>query len=95
MMSVDILQKRLDAAYSAIEMVLKNEDIKNGASGKAWDGGFVIRNLRQVLTGHVTRYSDSSLYDEKCIICGATDERGHNHLNDPCKKIITGEGSHG
>ena len=23
--------------------------------------------------GHVTRYSDSSLYDEKCIFCGAVD----------------------
>jgi len=23
--------------------------------------------------GHVTRFSDSSLYDEKCILCGAVD----------------------
>ena len=23
--------------------------------------------------GHVTRFSDSSLYDEKCVLCGMTD----------------------
>jgi hypothetical protein len=33
-------------------------------------------------TGHVTRMSDSSLYDEVCIHCGATDASGK--LNEPC-----------
>jgi hypothetical protein len=23
--------------------------------------------------GHITRYSDSSIYDEKCVMCGMTD----------------------
>jgi hypothetical protein len=23
--------------------------------------------------GHITRYSDSSVYDEKCVMCGLTD----------------------
>ena len=26
--------------------------------------------------GHITRFSDSSFYDEKCVMCGATDGRG-------------------
>jgi hypothetical protein len=33
---------------------------------------------------HKTRFSDSSLYDEVCIYCGATDGRGDNRLGDPC-----------
>jgi len=32
--------------------------------------------------GHVTRYSDSSLYDEVCVNCGATDTSGK--LDQPC-----------
>lgn len=32
--------------------------------------------------GHVTRFSDSSLYDEVCINCGATDTSGK--LEQPC-----------
>jgi hypothetical protein len=32
--------------------------------------------------GHVTRFSDSSLYDEVCTKCGATDTSGK--LEDPC-----------
>jgi hypothetical protein len=32
--------------------------------------------------GHVTRFSDSSLYDEVCVNCGATDTSGR--LEDPC-----------
>ena len=31
---------------------------------------------------HKTRYSDSSLYDEVCEVCGATDSNGD--LNGPC-----------
>jgi hypothetical protein len=34
--------------------------------------------------GHVTRYSDSSLYDEVCTICGATDAMGDTRLDRPC-----------
>jgi hypothetical protein len=33
--------------------------------------------------GHVTRYSDSSLYDEVCVNCGATDAQAGG-LNQPC-----------
>jgi hypothetical protein len=25
------------------------------------------------INGHITRFSDSSLYDEKCVNCGGTD----------------------
>lgn len=34
--------------------------------------------------GHKTRFSDSSLYDEKCVYCGATDGWGDNGLKNPC-----------
>jgi hypothetical protein len=34
--------------------------------------------------GHVTRYSDSSLYDEICVNCGAIDRGRHPNLSDPC-----------
>lgn len=34
--------------------------------------------------GHKTRYSDSSLYDEVCTLCGATDARGNDALQRPC-----------
>ncbi len=38
---------------------------------------------------HVTRGSDSSLYDEKCINCGGTDEvpGGWGELGKPCPAI--------
>lgn len=35
---------------------------------------------------HKTRFSDSSLYDEVCVNCGATDGRGDNRLSLPCPK---------
>jgi hypothetical protein len=34
--------------------------------------------------GHLTRFSDSSLYDEKCVKCGATDGRHDERLGKPC-----------
>lgn len=34
--------------------------------------------------GHKTRYSDSSLYDEKCVYCGATASIEDHRLYDPC-----------
>lgn len=34
--------------------------------------------------GHVTRLSDSSLFDEVCTLCGATDARGSDRLQKPC-----------
>lgn len=40
------------------------------------------RLLNQDENGHQTRFSDSSLYDEVCNLCGATD-RG-NDLRKPC-----------
>jgi hypothetical protein len=33
---------------------------------------------------HKTRISDSSLYDEVCKLCGATDGRGDERLRHPC-----------
>lgn len=33
-------------------------------------------------TGHITRYSDSSLYDEVCTLCGSTDTS--EKLSKPC-----------
>lgn len=30
--------------------------------------------------GHVTRFSDSSFYDEVCVLCGATDRPGGNYI---------------
>lgn len=37
---------------------------------------------------HITRSSDSSLYDEKCVNCGATDLAGGGwgKLAEPCSK---------
>lgn len=39
---------------------------------------------------HQTRYSDSSLYDEVCVNCGATDVAGNGWgaLAKPCKKQV-------
>jgi hypothetical protein len=34
---------------------------------------------------HKTRYSDSSLYDEVCTLCGVTDYNGMKELDKPCK----------
>lgn len=33
---------------------------------------------------HKTRFSDSSLYDVVCVLCGATDARGSDRLDKPC-----------
>lgn len=35
--------------------------------------------------GHRTRFSDSSLYDEKCVCCGGTDAWGDHSLEKPCQ----------
>jgi hypothetical protein len=46
----------------------------------------------EIHSSHVTRFSDSSLYDEKCVNCGATDspytQRGSRTLADPCPKPV-------
>lgn len=34
--------------------------------------------------GHVTRFSDSSIYDFVCVYCGATDCPWDNGLARPC-----------
>jgi hypothetical protein len=34
---------------------------------------------------HKTRFSDSSLYDEVCTLCGVTDYNGMAKLDAPCK----------
>lgn len=36
---------------------------------------------------HKTRISDSSLYDEKCILCGATDGDFGDLNAEPCRSI--------
>jgi hypothetical protein len=36
--------------------------------------------------GHRTRYSDSSVYDEKCMLCGGTDAPGDRSLQGVCLK---------
>jgi hypothetical protein len=37
--------------------------------------------------GHVTRYSDSSLYDEVCVLCGGTDGIEDRTLQRLCVNI--------
>lgn len=41
---------------------------------------------------HRTRLSDSSLYDEVCLDCGATDARGDDRLDRPCPAKKSYEG---
>ena len=43
---------------------------------------------KQDMMGHVTRFSDSSLYDEVCINCGATDAYG-GRLDRKCPAVST------
>ena len=38
---------------------------------------------------HKTRYSDSSVYDEVCVYCGATDASGSVGLKKPCPEAPT------
>lgn len=38
--------------------------------------------------GHATRFSDSSFYDEVCVLCGGTDGRGDNGLRGRCTKGV-------
>ncbi len=47
------------------------------------------KNGRETLhPSHVTRMSDSSLFDEICTVCGATDRvpGGWGNLAKPCSK---------
>lgn len=37
---------------------------------------------------HVTRFSDSSVYDEVCVNCGATDASGDERLYMPCAERL-------
>lgn len=43
-----------------------------------------LNPLKEYNKGHTTRFSDSSLYDEKCTKCGATDAAGDDRLNKHC-----------
>lgn len=38
--------------------------------------------------GHLIRFSDSSLYDEICVRCGATDGRHDARLEKPCPMAL-------
>ena len=40
---------------------------------------------REDALGHVTRGSDSSIYDAVCMYCGATDENARSGLYFRCK----------
>lgn len=40
--------------------------------------------LSMIHLSHKTRFSDSSIYDEKCVWCGGTDAAGDRSLNSPC-----------
>ena len=40
------------------------------------------------MNGHITRLSDSSVFDEICINCGATDARSDERLEEPCPKPL-------
>ena len=40
--------------------------------------------------GHITRFSDSTTYDEKCVLCGTTDGR-YGHLDKPCPNAAAGQ----
>lgn len=42
---------------------------------------------------HKTRFSDSSLYDEVCVYCGATDGAGDNRLREGCPQAPAPEPS--
>ena len=41
-------------------------------------------NRQEDNKGHITRFSDSSMYDEKCVKCGATDAVWDKGLNKKC-----------
>lgn len=49
------------------------------------NGGTETLNREDAL-GHDTRFSDSSLYDEVCKNCGATDGHNDNRLQRPCPR---------
>jgi hypothetical protein len=43
------------------------------------------------LYGHLTRMSDSSLYDEVCVVCGATDREPR--FKQPCARTRVTRGN--
>lgn len=43
---------------------------------------------------HITRFSDSSFYDEKCVLCGGTDGSGDHSLLLPCPEGRKHHASH-
>ena len=47
-------------------------------------------NFKRDKFGHVTRFSDSSIYDEVCLLCGMTDSflSKDNTLNTVCPSMI-------
>ena len=77
-------EKWLSYVSSSIQMLLEQ-------AGKADEAlanynkvvGGVIR-MRNIHPSHETRLSDSSLYDERCVNCGAADGRNDDRLYDPC-----------
>lgn len=40
--------------------------------------------MKDIHPSHETKLSDSSLYDERCVKCGASDGRHDTRLFDPC-----------
>lgn len=43
---------------------------------------------------HITRFSDSSFYDSKCVLCGGTDGSGDYSLERPCPEGHKHHASH-
>ena len=56
---------------------------KNGIDSNAQEDKSYLLHKHE---SHVTRFSDSSWYDEKCVNCGATDIAGGGwgKLAEPC-----------
>lgn len=48
----------------------------------------IARTQKPNSLGHITRFSDSSIYDERCVLCGGTDAAGDRSLQQRCPKAI-------
>lgn len=51
----------------------------HGCASKLYPESMVVTH-----GSHITRYSDSSSFDEICTVCGATDALGDTGLHHPC-----------
>lgn len=60
--------------------------VYTGMDGRTWFRNVVVFNENVAIgdKAHKTRYSDSSIYDEVCTLCGATDAM--KPITGPCPK---------